>query len=67
MNLRIVVDTIFRGMYHLKNDKTTIALIQEDINGNREIGFTVVRLKFQDLLEIHEFVTTYDKWLTSDK
>lgn len=67
MNLKIEPDKAFRGVYLLSNDKRCIAVIHQSNLTEREISFTVSRLNFNQLKEVHEFVTSYDKWLTGDE
>lgn len=67
MNLKIEPDQTFRGIYLLSNDKRCIAVIHQTGLAEREISFTVTRLNFTQLKEVHEFVTSYDKWLTEEE
>jgi hypothetical protein len=67
VNLKIVPDITFERTYHLYDDKRELAMIFQDLDGSKELSFTVKRLKISELQEIYEFVWGYNKWLTEQE
>lgn len=67
MNLKIVPDITFERTYHLYDDKRELAVILQDVDGSKELAFTVRRLKISELREVYEFVSKYNKWLTEQE
>jgi hypothetical protein len=67
VNLKIVPDITFERTYNLYDDKRQLAVILEDLDGTRELAFTVKRLKISELQEVYEFVWGYNKWLTGQE
>ncbi len=66
MNLKIVPDQSFARVYHLYDDKRPLAVILQEIDGSKELAFTVKTLKFNELREVYNFVTSYEGWLTAE-
>lgn len=67
MNLKIVPDISYVRMYHLYDDRRPLAMIFQELDGSKELSFTVKRLKFNEIREVYEFVSSYNKWLTEQE
>lgn len=66
MKLKIVPDAVFQRVYHLYDDKRPLAVILQEVDGSKELSFTVKSLKFNELREVYDFVTDYQGWLTAE-